>query len=107
MPSPAHSLQIKKLALTATLALIIGTSMPTTAKANPYDHGRDHKDVYIIDRHEYREWIEHEEWREHERWMHRCHRPLYAPRIAYIQPPVIYAPPPPTGINLIIPLDIR
>ena len=110
---------LKTTLSTLALALVLGVSMAGAAHADPgyhddhYDHGdyHDHDDhhdrddhhAYRYDRHHDREWNEHE--REAYEW--RLHHQVLAPGYVYAPPVVYAAPPPPLGLNLIIPLNIR
>jgi hypothetical protein len=83
-----------KTLLALALMLGFGAALPGIAKADP-DHG--HRDHRAWDRHV------------HDTWAYRHAHPVYAPGYVYAPPAVVYAPPPPppSGISLILPINIR
>ncbi len=87
---------IAKAVAALVLAAVLGVAV-TPARADDDDWRRRER----IERQRHAR----EEWREHHR------RPVYvapAPAYVYAPPAVVYAPPPPpAGINLIFPLNIR
>lgn len=81
------------------LAAIMGTVTISSAKADWNDHGHGHGP----------EW-KHRGWDEHAHAAYRYHHPVHVVRDepGYVYaPPVVYAPPPPSGINLILPLHFN
>jgi hypothetical protein len=84
-----------KLLSILLLTFVMGTMVSSPVKADWDDRGRGP------------EW-RHREWDDHARdsrhWRHD--HPQYVS--GYVSsPPVVYAPPPPSGINLILPINIH
>lgn len=90
---------IKPMRIALVAVTLLGAAMPSLAHADwDHDNGRGHHD----------EWRDHDDWRGHEfhaRYWHR-HHPHYEPGVVYA-PPAVVEPPPPVGINLIVPLHIH
>ena len=85
-----------RLVLALALVGVVGGIAAVPARADDDRGRREHLD---------RERAARDEWRDHRR-----RRVYVAPPPAYVYapPPVVYAPPPPpSGINLIFPLNIR
>ena len=88
----------RRAALALVLAAAVGGASLSPALADDWHHDQRHE----------------QHWRGHDRRDHdrRVHHPVhYAPPApAYVYaPPVVYAPPPPppVGINIVIPLQFR
>lgn len=93
--TPRVRAMMSKLVIALTLVGVIGA---VAVPAHADDDWRRRERVE-------REHERQREWREHHR------HPVYVappPAYVYAPPPVVYAPPPPpSGINLIFPLNIR
>jgi hypothetical protein len=80
-------MDIRRFLMTATLAATVGAvalaTLPTLARADGDDHGREHA---------WRghEWREHD-WHEHHEWAER--RWEAPPPVYYAPPPTYYVPP--------------
>lgn len=93
-----------KAAGVVCLALAIAGTAGIGAARAESPLGWEHREKEVREIHD-RTWQEHE--RRAERW-HRHHF-IPAPNVVYAPPAVVVAPPPPpmpSGINLIIPLNI-
>ena len=75
------------------LAMVLVAAFASPAHADDRERGRGPD----------REWRAHEV---HARRWHQVH-PVYEPGYVYAPPPVVYAPQPSPGINLIIPMHFN
>jgi len=94
---------LRTIAIALGLAVMTATTMTGPARADS-DDWRNSRDRDVR-RERDRDHRGREDWREREEREHRAGI-YYGPGYGYAPPPVVYGPPP-SGFNIIVPLDIH